>query len=115
MRLITFENPTRARRIGALTQNGNVVDLNAASALYLKEKEHEPAFERLANALVPPEMRALFEGGDTSLDAARHAFDFAQLRGGHLRGVHGEPVFYQSSEIKLKAPIVPKKFFHTAG
>ncbi len=115
MRLITFENPVRARRIGALTQNSNVVDLNSASALYLKEKQCEPAFERLANALVPPDMRALFEGGDTSLDAARRAFDFAQMCGGDLRGVHGEPVIYQCSEIKQKAPILPKKFFHTAG
>src|SRR5262249_47309083 len=71
MRLITFENPTGAQRIGALTLDGKIVDLTAASALYLKEKEHEPAFERLANALVPPDMRALFEGGDTSLEAAR--------------------------------------------
>ena len=115
MRLITFESPTRVRRIGALTRDGKIVDLSAASALYLKEMQREPAFERLANALVPPEMRALFEGGDTSLDAARRAFDFAQKRGGDVRGVHGEPVIYQSSEIKLKAPILPKKFFHTAG
>src|SRR5262249_35096274 len=115
MRLITFENSTRARRIGALAQNNNVVDLNSASALCLKEEKHEQAFERLANALVPPDMRALFEGGDTSLDAARHALDFVQERGGDLCGVHGEPVIYQFSEIKLKAPILPKKFFHTAG
>ena len=115
MRLITFENPVRTRRVGALTRDGKIVDLNAASALYLREKEREPAFERLANALVPPDMRALFEGGDTSLEAARRAFDFAQERGDDLRGVHSEPVMYRSSEIKLKAPILPKKFFHTAG
>jgi 2-keto-4-pentenoate hydratase/2-oxohepta-3-ene-1,7-dioic acid hydratase in catechol pathway len=115
MRLITFENHVGARRIGGLTPEGNVVDLNASSALYLKAKEGEPAFERLANALVPPDMRALFEGGDTSLDAARRALDFAQKSGDDLRGVHGEPVFYPFSEIKLKAPILPKKFFHTAG
>lgn len=115
MRLITFENALGTRRIGALGQNDKIVDLNAASALCLKEKEREPAFERLAGALVPPDMRALFEGGDTSLDAARHALDFAQTRGGDLRGVRGEPVFYSFSEITLKAPIIPKKFFHTAG
>jgi 2-keto-4-pentenoate hydratase/2-oxohepta-3-ene-1,7-dioic acid hydratase in catechol pathway len=115
MRLITFENHTRSRRVGALTQGGKVVDLNAAFATYLKEKEHEPSFERLANVPVPPDMRALFEGGDTNLDAARRAFDFAQMRGDELRGAYGEPVFYKSSEIALKAPIFPKKFFHTAG
>ncbi len=115
MRLVTFENPLRSPRIGALAPGGMIVDLNAASALYLKEKEHEPAYERLANALVPPDMRALFEGGDTSLDAARRALDFAQKHGDDLRGVHGEPIFYRPSQIKLKAPIIPKKLFHTAG
>lgn len=115
MRLITFENPARVRRIGALTQDARIVDLNSASALFLREQQREPAFERLASALVPPDMRALFEGGDTSLDAARRALDFVQRSADRVRGVHGEPLFYQSSEITLKAPIIPKKFFHTAG
>jgi 2-keto-4-pentenoate hydratase/2-oxohepta-3-ene-1,7-dioic acid hydratase in catechol pathway len=115
MRLVTFQNPVGVSRIGALTAGGKIVDLNAASALYLKEKEHEPAHERLAAALVPPDMRALFEGGDTSLDAARRAFSFAQTLSDNVRGTHGEPIFYSPSEIKLKAPILPKKFFHTAG
>src|SRR5215467_14462254 len=115
MRLITFRNALGASRIGALTADGKIVDLNAAAALHLKEKEREPAYERLAKALVPADMRALFEGGDTSLDAARRAFTFAQTRNENVRGVHGEPIFYSPSEIKLQAPIIPKKFFHTAG
>jgi len=28
--------------------------------------------------------------------------------------VHGEPIFYAVADVSLKAPIVPKKFFHTA-
>ena len=32
-----------------------------------------------------------------------------------MLGVAGEPVFYRASNVRLKAPIVPKKFFHTAG
>src|SRR5262249_15518001 len=115
MRLVTFQNSAGASRIGALAPSGKIVDLNAASALHLKEKEREPAYERLANALVPQDMRALFEGGDTSLDAARRALAFAQTGNENVRGVHGEPIFYLPSDIKLKAPIIPKKFFHTAG
>jgi 2-keto-4-pentenoate hydratase/2-oxohepta-3-ene-1,7-dioic acid hydratase in catechol pathway len=115
MRLVTFENPVRTSRIGVLTAGGKIVDLNAASALYLKEKEREQAYERLANAIVPPDMCALFAGGDTSLDAARRALAFAETRGEDVRGVRGEPIFYSPSEIRLKAPISPKKFFHTAG
>ena len=115
MRLVTFENPSRRLRIGALAGNdGGIVDLHSACALYLKECEHEQAFERLADALVPPDMRALFAGGDASLNAARKSFNYVLDRGPQVAGVHGEPVYY-SSQVRIKAPIAPKKFFHTAG
>jgi len=116
MRLVTFENPSRAWRIGAVTGNDDrIVDLNSACALYLKEHENEQAFERMADALVPSNMRALFEGGDTSLNAARKALSYVLDRGIRAVGVHGEPLSYSSSEVVLKPPIAPKKFFHTAG
>ncbi len=115
MRLVTFENSSRQSRIGALAgKDGDIVDLHSACALYLKECEREQAFERLADALVPPDMRALFEGGDTSLNTARKSFNYALDRGPQVTGVHGETV-YHSSQVRLKAPIAPKKFFHTAG
>src|ERR1700685_3812157 len=75
MRLVTFEDPVQRARIGAMTEDGRFVDLHSACALYLREIENESAFERLADALVPPNMLALFEGGDTSLEAAHQAFD----------------------------------------
>jgi 2-keto-4-pentenoate hydratase/2-oxohepta-3-ene-1,7-dioic acid hydratase in catechol pathway len=115
MRLVTFENLVGASRIGAYVGSEQIVDLNSACALYLRDNQHEAAFDRLANVLVPVNMRALFEGGDTSLNAARKALDFALQRGSRASGCHGEPVFYNVSSVRLKAPIVPKKFFHTAG
>jgi 2-keto-4-pentenoate hydratase/2-oxohepta-3-ene-1,7-dioic acid hydratase in catechol pathway len=115
MRLVTFENLVGASRIGAYVGSEQIVDLNSACALYLRDNQHEAAFDRLANALVPVNMRALFEGGDTSLNAARKALDFALQRESRASGCHGEPVFYNVSSVRLKAPIVPKKFFHTAG
>ncbi len=75
MRLITFQDPVRRSRVGALAPDGRIVDLHAACALYLRDVENEGAFDRLADALVPPNMRELFAGGDTSLEAARKAFD----------------------------------------
>ena len=113
MRLVTFEDPTRRSRIGAIDDDGGVVDLNSACALYLREVEHEGAFYRLADALVPSNMLALFEGGNTSLEAARKAFDHARQNGG--TGPGGETIFYSINEVKLRAPIIPRKFFHTAG
>lgn len=116
MRLITFENPLRISRIGAVAGNdGRVVDLNSACVLYLKEHRKEQAFERMADALVPPNMRSLFQGGDTSLSAAFKAFNFVLERGTEITGVRGEPVVYHSSQVRLKSPIIPRKFFHTAG
>ncbi len=115
MRLVTFENLVGTSRIGAYVGNDQIVDLNSACALHLRDHRHEPAFDRLANALVPPDMRGLFEGGDTSLSAARDALDFALQRGERITGCHGEPLFYNISAVRLKAPIIPKKFFHTAG
>ena len=114
MRLVTFEDLAQRRRIGAVTGDGRVVDLHAACALYLRDVENESAYERLAEALVPPDMLALFEGGDTSLEAARKAFDYA-LSNDSVSGPAGEAVFYPAAEVKLKAPIIPRKFFHTAG
>ena len=76
MRLVTFLDKSARPRIGALTPEGRIADLNAAAKLYLRESENDPACRRMADARVPPDMRLLFEGGDRSLDAARAALDF---------------------------------------
>jgi 2-keto-4-pentenoate hydratase/2-oxohepta-3-ene-1,7-dioic acid hydratase in catechol pathway len=115
MRLVTFEDSSHRSRIGALTAGDRFVDLTTAYALYLREVEGEPAFDRLAEAWVPPLMRGLFEGGDRSLDAARAAFDFVVRQGTGVVGPSGEPVVYGREAVRLKAPIKPIKFFHTAG
>ncbi len=115
MQLVTFEDPSRRSRIGAVIADDRVVDLHSACALYLHDVENEAAFYRLADALVPPDMRALFRGGDTSLEAARKAFDYVRHHDQGTTGPRGESIFYTMSEVKLRAPIIPKKFFHTAG
>src|SRR5262249_33488349 len=81
---------------------------------YLRDVENESAFERLADALVPANMLALFEGGDTSLEAAHKAFEHA-LQNQGATGPLGETIFHAAGDVVLKAPIVPRKFFHTAG
>jgi 2-keto-4-pentenoate hydratase/2-oxohepta-3-ene-1,7-dioic acid hydratase in catechol pathway len=115
MRLVTFEDPVRQSRIGAVTGDGRIVDLHSACALYLRDVEGESAFYRLADALVPPNMRALFRGGDTSLEAARKAFDYALSQDEGATGARGEAISYAADDVRLRAPIIPKKFFHTAG
>lgn len=115
MRLITFKDGTRLSRIGAVTPDSRVVDLNTACALYLRDVENESAYYRLADSLVPADMRALFEGGDTSLEAAKKAYEHALQLENEAAGPQGESVIYPSEYIEIKAPIIPKKFFHTAG
>jgi 2-keto-4-pentenoate hydratase/2-oxohepta-3-ene-1,7-dioic acid hydratase in catechol pathway len=115
MRLVTFEDPARQLRVGAITDEGRIVDLSTACALYLRDVKREAAFYRLADALVPRNMRALFSGGESSLAAARQAFDYAVGQDGKSRGPRGETLFYDFPQVTLRAPIIPKKFFHTAG
>jgi 2-keto-4-pentenoate hydratase/2-oxohepta-3-ene-1,7-dioic acid hydratase in catechol pathway len=118
MKLVTFENAARQSRIGGLLGDHRIVDLHTACALYLRDVEGAAIFYRMADALVPPDMRALFRGGDRSLEAARQALDYVVQRGASgadLTGPRGEMVFYAASDVHMKAPIMPKKFFHTAG
>ncbi len=114
MKLITFENALRQSRIGALTTEGDIVDLNAAYRIFLREEDDQHD-DRMADALVPSEMRALFAGGDASIAMAQKALAFAQQRRSSGSLFDGQVVFYKPGEITLKAPIIPKKFFHTAG
>ena len=113
MRLVTFEDEAKRSRIGALAKDGQVVDLTNAYAAYVKEVEPKSAERGTVEARVPPEMRRLFEGGDQSLDAARKALEWAEKRGRKAAGA--EKIFYDRKAARLHAPIIPKKFFHTAG
>jgi 2-keto-4-pentenoate hydratase/2-oxohepta-3-ene-1,7-dioic acid hydratase in catechol pathway len=114
MKLVTFNNRARGDRIGAIAADGTIVDLNAAYALYLRNVQEEGAFYALADARVPANMRGLFENGDRGLDAARTALEYV-VREGADAGPSGEPLRFQKSAVRIKAPIAPKKFFHTAG
>lgn len=115
MKLVTFEPAVRQQRIGAIAPNGRIIDLNLAYASYLHNIEDEPAPYRLADARVPGNMRSLFEGGDPSLDAARRALAYALELGDRAKGPCGEPLVFSADSVRLRAPIEPKKFFHTAG
>jgi 2-keto-4-pentenoate hydratase/2-oxohepta-3-ene-1,7-dioic acid hydratase in catechol pathway len=103
MRLVTFIDGSGRPHCGALAHDGRIVDLNAAHKLYSGE-----------SSVLASDMRALFEGGDRSLDAARAALAHAESQPVD-RGANGAPVFYRREDVHLKAPIIPKKFFHTAG
>ena len=102
MKMVTFENAARQTRIGAIAPENRIVDLHIASALHIRDVEGAQAFYRLADALVPADMRALFRGGDSSLKAARQAFDHALLLGPKTTGPRGETLFYSVGDVKLR-------------
>src|SRR5260370_15365175 len=93
MKLVTFHHSGhhsgRGDRVGAVTADGSIVDLNAAYALYLRNVEREGAFYALADARVPADMRGLFANGDRGLDAARRALDYAVKEGPITAGTRG--------------------------
>ena len=114
MRLVTFLDIAGRQRVGVFAPDGRIVDLNAACKLLLRD-QGDAAYDRIADARVPTDMRLLFEGGDRSLDAARDALELRWRSAAAETGVDGEPIFYSREEVHIKAPIIPKKFFHTAG
>lgn len=109
VRLITFEVKTQVgpvERLGALLA-GRVVDLNFACSLML-HNNGKPSAQRLADALVPPEIISFLEMGEDSREEAQSVLNFISDRlkhGEDLRGPRGEGVVYREDEVGWLAPI----------
>ncbi len=115
MKLVTFEDISKRRRVGARTPSGDIVDLTAAYGLYLRDVEEQKDAQRAAERFLPHNMRKVFMEGDKAMDAARRGYDYALKRGPQSLGLNGERIIHGPKEVKVKAPIIPRKFFHTAG
>jgi 2-keto-4-pentenoate hydratase/2-oxohepta-3-ene-1,7-dioic acid hydratase in catechol pathway len=109
MRLCTFEITTplgRFQRLGASIAEG-VVDLNAACAWHLQEKG-EAQSQRLANAIVPPEILTFLQGEVTSMAFASKALEdvVSCLKSGTTPvGLNQATILYRSSDVRLRAPL----------
>ncbi len=107
MKLVTFELATplgRAQRIGALTGDA-ILDLNFASALLLAERGHGRP-QRVADALVPPDMLAFLEGGKPAMELAQEALSvYGALAAQEPTGCNGERLIHKPSDVKLLAPL----------
>lgn len=98
MKLCTFEIRTHLglhRRLGAV-RDPFIIDLNFAAAWHLRQR-------RLADALVPPSLRALLEGGPASMDAARAALD--ALPPDVTRGDNDETIRHHRDDVRLLTPL----------
>ena len=76
MRLVTytFRGTTR---LGALTGDRQVIDLNRACAVHRADRGEQRA-AALADFLVPSDMLAFLQAGDPAMDGARAALAFVQ-------------------------------------
>jgi 2-keto-4-pentenoate hydratase/2-oxohepta-3-ene-1,7-dioic acid hydratase in catechol pathway len=93
------------KRTGALV-GSEVVDLSLASAKHLREAAGERHPIRLANALVPPDLQHLIDGGPRAVEAAQKALDHL-AKAGDRKGPRGETLVYAADAVKLHAPRVP--------
>lgn len=113
MKLVTFEVSTpvgRFQRLGALLSDQvHVLDLNAAYAHRLSN-QGTAAAQRIADAVIPPTMLGLIEGGDYSLDEARKTLaeaeaDWNLQEAVRLKGETGANLVFHFSAIKLLTPL----------
>ena len=91
------------QRTGAL-HDGNVVDLSDACAKYLRECTSEPRPLEMAQALVPPDLARLIEGGPRALEYAQKALDYLFRQAQDKFGPRGEKLVYPAADVRLHAP-----------
>lgn len=108
MRLVSFRAGTPdgpQLRIGAVLQDGSVVDLALAHRLMLENQGLTPAAaRRISGALLPGDMVAFIEGGERSRAAAEEALEWA-ARAGHEESPGGLSVVRPLDEVDLLPPI----------
>jgi 2-keto-4-pentenoate hydratase/2-oxohepta-3-ene-1,7-dioic acid hydratase in catechol pathway len=106
MKLVSFQVRTPVGtfvRAGAL-RGETIIDLNMACARFLADRRGTQPY-RLANAMVPPSMLDLLEGGVSAMTAAREAFDHVIRLGEAAEGPEGETVLYTRNRVRLMAPL----------
>jgi acylpyruvate hydrolase len=83
-----------------------IIDLNYAYALYLREVEEEMRAYELASARIPRDMVGFLQGGDKAIDAAKRTMDFLKGKKSQgIKGISGEILSYPLGDVKILAPI----------
>ena len=98
MKLVLFG----PKRLGALREDGAIVDVNLAYAALLSRRGVSHPYAH-ADAAVPSDLLAFIEEGDTALRAAEEALSLVE--GGVAEGPRGERLSHAREEVKLHAPL----------
>lgn len=98
MKLVRFNTG----RLGALQEDGSVIDLNYAYAAYKKSKGVPNVYQK-ADANVPSDLLTFIKEGDGGLKKAQKAIDYVKV--GNKKGPRGEKLHYKPEKVKLLAPL----------
>ena len=99
MKLVTFTHDGFTR-IGAVTEDRQVVDLNYAYQAMLEQKGKLRA-EKIAEAYVPANMTEFLQGGNESVNIAREAVEFALANQDSFK----HTLVYTYETVKIEAPV----------
>jgi acylpyruvate hydrolase len=99
LRLVLFEP---GPRLGALLEDGRIVDLASAYASLLAEGDAEHRY-RSAQALFPPDLSSFIKLGEKGLREARRVLEV--LCDESVRGLRGEPLAYLPGQVSLLPPL----------
>jgi acylpyruvate hydrolase len=99
MKLVTFSH-AGFTRLGAVTLNNEVVDLNYAYQALLESKGYLRA-ELIAEAYVPADMKGFLEGGNESLSLLQEVTDFALNHPNEFK----HKLTYGFNDVKIEAPV----------
>ena len=100
MKLIVFG----PKRLGAILEKGEIVDLNLAYTTYLAMKGDSQSSAHAATIL-PPDLQSFLEEGNSAMTAAHEAIEFVKA---HLEGdlgPSGEKIVFKPEEVAVRAPI----------
>jgi acylpyruvate hydrolase len=106
MKLITY-SANGYSRIGAITDNDKIIDLNYAYQAQL-QSEGKYRFKEIAEAFVPFEMEAFLQGGKESIEIARKAVNYALEN----QDTFAHQLIFNKDDVKIEAPLKkPGKIF----
>lgn len=99
MKLITFTK-NGFSRIGAVTEENKVVDLNYAYQAQLKS-EGKYRYKEIAEAFVPATMEAFLQGGKESIEIAKKAVEYALSNPNSF----DHTLIWNKDDVKVEAPV----------
>lgn len=111
MKLATYQpvgQLSTQARVGAVLDDGSILDLNLAYVLCMSREDSEPRAYELAGARVPPTMLEFLRGGEETVVAAKRAVAHVEQainRGEEVGGLQAEKIVYKPDEIRLRAPL----------